>query len=108
MDGLLNKGIISTGIIQYIHPDLFDNFLSTAIKSVDISQHRYDFKGDTIQPEQVVSVVEALSPPWFQDKDNSMWAYNQHTSEREKEFREAIIEVRAIPNVRELFNYPFP
>lgn len=98
LDELLNNGIITTGIIQYVAPHIFDEFLVAAIKSVDRPQERYDFNEETGQLEQVPSEVDALSPPWLQDKDNSMGAYTDRL-ELDLSYGEAILEMRSIKNI---------
>ncbi|MBW8310205.1 MAG: hypothetical protein K0M45_11350 [Candidatus Paracaedibacteraceae bacterium] len=95
---LLKQGIVSTGLIAYLYPATFKNYLSEAIKTVDQPSYRYIFNKITQQPLMVESDVDALSPPWFQDTDNSMGAY-QNLDTIDLSYGEAIIEMRFVKRI---------
>ncbi len=96
---LLKQGIVSTRLIAYLYPEVeFPDYLSQAISSVDQPSYRYILDQTTWQPIQIDSKVDALSPPWFQDNDNSMGAY-QNLEAIDLSYGEAIIEMRSIKHI---------
>ncbi len=66
-------------------------------------QDRIIINIDNATFEKVPFAHDALSPPWFLNLNNSMGAMNEELTDEEKEFGEAIIEVRAIPKVSAWF-----
>jgi hypothetical protein len=95
---LLNNGIVATALIQYLWPDLFADYLNYTILSVDQPHERYMFDLESNGVIRVESKVDALSPPWFLDADNSMGAYQDKINFDEL-YGEAIIEMRSIKDI---------
>ncbi|AIK95849.1 hypothetical protein ID47_02500 [Candidatus Paracaedibacter acanthamoebae] len=95
---LLNNGIIATALIQYLWPEVFADYLNHTILSIDQPQGRYMFDLNTNEAVWVASDVDALSPPWFLDPDNSMGAY-QDKKNFDELYGEAIVEMRSIKDI---------
>lgn len=111
---LLDNGIITTAMLRNFKEDILTNdlqpvvnlssgYFAEAIKTVALPKKRYTLRVDTPEVQYLPSAVDALSPPWFLDLENSMGALNQEMTEEEKEYGEAIIEVRAIKSVNSWF-----
>jgi len=111
---LLKNGILSTGLIRHLFPDLYQNYLDDVIESVDKPSLHYSFDTNSLQPISLISYTDALSPPWFLDPNNSMGAYLISPEEKEayqegktlvqdfdNSYGEAILEMRHIKNISE-------
>src|SRR5690606_31654053 len=110
---LLAQGIITTTMLRHFNENiltsngkcvrnLFQDFYDEAIESIEYPKNKYIINTNSQQIERIDSEVDVLSPPWFLDADNSMGQYIQPLS-LEKQYGEAIVEVRAIKGVSSRF-----
>lgn len=116
LEGLLKRGILSTGMIRHLDPAkvhiisitnlhdvslkpaiLFKNYFSHVIQTVDNPSTRYDlmFAGNSISIQEAKSTADSLSPPWFMNQDFSMGSIKD-TNNFEPQYGEAIVELRQI------------
>lgn len=113
LDFLLKNGILSTGLIHYLFPDVYNEYFQHVISSVDEpASHYYVFNLKENKPATVDIHVDALSPPWFLNPNNAMGAYLIHSKEDyaylngktlvkdfDATYGEAIMEMRLIKNI---------
>jgi len=125
VDRLLSQGIISTTLLRNVKDDfklnekssiqnLFDHYYQLAVTSVASPKHFYrininnnmnteDLAKDQNQLlQEIDSLYDVLSPPIFLDLKNSM-GYFKNDDKIDKDYGEAVIEVRGISNVKEWF-----
>ncbi|MEI8295097.1 MAG: hypothetical protein WCG04_01060 [Alphaproteobacteria bacterium] len=102
---LLERGIITTGMIRYLDRGMFMDYMNTAIRSVDNPNDtlRYEFNP---LAENVIDVirkyaitVDALSPPWFLYSNNSIGALVNIEDLDAETYGEAILEMRSIKDI---------
>jgi hypothetical protein len=113
LDKLLKQGVLTTTMIRNFKDEvmvddvpiktLLENYYQSILDSIQSPKNRIIINVDNARFESIPTQHDALSPPWFLNSDNSMGAYNQEMPEEEKEFGEAIIEVRAIPYISPWF-----
>jgi len=124
---LLRRGVLSTTMIRNLIPDhpgaqasqkrgthiprpfpvekLFDNcsFFQEALKSVQSPNFAFRIAPRLAPIVAIPWKHDILSPPLFQNGDNSMGRMKEELPEKEKQFGEAIIEVRNIRYVQAWF-----
>jgi hypothetical protein len=110
---LLQQGVITTTMLRNFKEDviinnrplkdLLENFYIFALNSIDYPIPRLIIDTNEIGVKIISSEEDLLSPPWFLDASNSMGEYKKGLSEEQMQYGEAIIEVRAIPNVQSWF-----
>lgn len=111
---LLENGVLTTTMLRNLKNDitvedgtpvtkLLNNYYENVLDSVQFPEYTLMIDLETRAFKKVPYKYDALSPPWFVNLDNSMGAFKQNMLPEEKEFGEAIIEVRAIPHVSAWF-----
>ncbi|MBP9776433.1 MAG: hypothetical protein KBD36_01115 [Alphaproteobacteria bacterium] len=110
LENLLKKGIVTTTMIRNSKEiikvegqslaDIFNQYYRRAIESVDVPEHsRLNLFPFSLSSWE----YDVLSPPLLQDQDNAMGRYRDAMTSEEKLYGEAIVEIRAIKDVAELF-----
>lgn len=111
---LLEQGILSTTMIRKFKKDvkvdnifpvasLFHNYFEDAIKTVDNPQTSVTINVDNGSVHSVPVTYDVISPPYFLNFDNSMGAFKNPLAEEDKQYGEAIIEIRSIRDVQSWF-----
>jgi hypothetical protein len=111
---LLKQGIVSTTMIRQFKEDvkidnslpvsaLFKGYYEHAIKTVDSPEKTFIINEDKGNIQSVKFSYDVLSPPYFLTFDNSMGNFKAGLLKEEKQYGEAIIEVRGIRDVKPWF-----
>ncbi len=113
---LLKNGVIGTPMLRNLKEEhtvgfslellnKADVYFEASIKSVESPQKRFILSLETPRlVQEVPSRYDSLSPPWFLHLDNSMGAFKDDLSVKDKErYGEAIVEVRGIRHVEHWF-----
>ena len=98
----LENGILSTGMIGALHPNIFENYLDHTITTVENPSERLMFDPGTFKAVSANSTVDSLSPPWFLHLENSMGFYslaNRQGISDIKHYGEAVLEMRSISRI---------
>lgn len=114
IEALLDQGVVSTVMLRNLRRDVLTEdlqpvaqlshlYYNAAINSVTLPQKRYNISLDNPGVSSLQSIYDALSPPWFLDKDNSMGAYKHDIHYEDKKYGEAVVEFRAISRVGPYF-----
>lgn len=101
---LLEKGVVTTSMIRHLQGEIRlceEDYFQAALDIGAATHKRYSVE---IQEDRLCVVAEeslddALSPPWFLPKEDSMGYFKASLSEDELEFGEAIVEFRGIKDV---------
>jgi hypothetical protein len=105
LDFLLKNGILCTELIWMLNPNIFNDYLNIAIDSVDKPVNYQYFDPKEMKFASKESTVDALSPPWFLEDDNSMGAFTDEklkTMNYNPEYGEAILEIRSFAEISAL------
>ena len=99
---LWKNGILSTGMIQMLYPQIFKDYLINSINSVESVSKRPMFDPKAFEIVWADSTVDSLSPPWFLHPENSMGFYsvaNHQGISDTKHYGEAVLEMRSISRI---------
>jgi hypothetical protein len=99
---LLENGILSTGMIQMLHTEIFEDYLTNSINSVESAYKRPMFDHKSFEIHWADSTVDSLSPPWFLHPENSMGFYSIAHDKAigdTKDYGEAVLEMRSISRI---------
>ena len=113
IDELLAKGVISTTMIRNFKDEIkinnssvaniAENYFNLSIKTIENPSQTYIINCDMVEVQAVPHMYDVLSPPCFLELDNSMGNYNRDLTIEEREYGEAIVEIRAIRDVQDWF-----
>lgn len=95
----LYKGNSCAVVDLFKHNQLFNN----AVYSVESPSATFRIDSEHMRVQAVPSKFDSLSPPYFLLPDNSMGWFNGENADHEREYGEAIIEVRSISKVQAWF-----
>lgn len=113
VSALLEQGIISTTMVRNfkksiklntaeVIADSFAKYYEHSVRSIDAPEgKRFHFDGSSMS--LIPWHYDVLSPPLLQDLNNSMGRLNQGMSAEERQYGEAIVEIRSIRNVATRF-----